>query len=737
MNRSIDDLSNFKPATTDTLDLIRTFNTQKRPIFLTSSNYIHAETAKLGYLLSSLLTDEGGDTGPHRTFFLNSGLEALSGAIKLARQTSVRHRKKDGGSVVVVDEKGKLASFFDPTGLRSNDSLNPEIAFVTSINEAHTAMAGRNLSALVLVRYAWESEPTELDSLLAAARRRGAILIACATELEASDSRLMKHGFTPDITVFGENLAGHQLPFGCFTMTEKAYSIWNNDIDCFAQASTFGGNSVCVAAVLREMERCGHLRAHHRAIFNIIESNRHAMMAYWEKYVNPRLAVLARKYGIDLDIRQAEAARLRFGDGTEIIDCCGGFGSNLRGHNPPDIAEILAHHDSCHDYFSDLETLLSSLSKFSHAFPAVSGATAVDIAVSIGMLANPARKKIVTFIGNFSGKTLFGFNLSKYGPQRTASDRDAFRPYYSHLVYIDPFAKNAAVELAKLLREGDVALVWCELIQGLMCEKLPAEILSVVDAMKEEGGYLIGVDEVLTGGWRAGNKYLAHDGVVMGSDIVAIGKTLSDMTLPTAAILVTEAVYRRASQANSIHVQRLKFHYRNQLSAHISLNGLSRVLEDGSLGTLAKHRQAIENGLSEIVSNSKIFADIRGCGSLLRLRINPRYFPFRHHSALKVVLEMAISHLIFVRGGVFVFLLRLLHRVFTTDTDVQELVLRLKQAIEGVTPWMVYRYAVSRMLVQRLPRLASILERGMPKVAAQENQGGRSRRDSVNLRSGR
>jgi acetylornithine/succinyldiaminopimelate/putrescine aminotransferase len=725
MNSNSESLSNFRPATAETINLIRRFNAEKRTIFLTSSNYIHAGTAKLGYLLSYWLARGAGNTGYYHTLFLNSGLEALSGAIKLARHTSVRRRKEDRGRILVLDERERLAPFFDPTVRGSDNSLTPQIIFAASICDAQKQVDCQRWSALVLVRYPGQDNSTALENLLALARRRGAMLIACATELEVTDPHLMKHGFAPDVTVFGENLTGYQLPFGCFTMTGKAYSVWNNNIDCFAQASTFGGNGVCVASVLDVMDRSHYVLANHRVVFDAIDSGRATMIEYWARYVNPRLAVLAKTYAIDLDVRQAWAGRLRFSDGREVIDCCGGFGSNLRGHNPPDVADVLAQHDPSHDYFSDLERLLASLSNFPCAFPAVSGATAVDLAVSLGMLANPTRTKIVSFVGNFSGKTLFGLNLSKYGPQRTASDEEAFRPYYTELVYVDPFAKNAEAELTRVLRGGDVALVWFEIIHGLMCESLPSRILSIIDALKEEGGYLVGLDEVLTGGWRASEKYLAHDGVVVGCDIVAVGKTLSDMTLPIAAVLVTEAVHRRASDTNSSHVQRLRAHYRNQLSAHIALNALSSLQPD-DFATLIRNRRVIEKGLREVVSNSKVLTDVRGCGSLLRLQLNAKYFPFRDRSAMKVLLEMALSHLIFVRAGIFVFLLRFLHRVFTTDTDALDLVQRLSRALHGITPWMLYRYTLSRILAQRLPRLALLLGPGITVVPAPNDEVNRS-----------
>jgi acetylornithine/succinyldiaminopimelate/putrescine aminotransferase len=716
MSTQIIESLTFNQATPDTLNLLRAFNEQKRCTFLTSSNYIHSETAKLSYLLSFKLGQASAQQEAYRSFFVNSSLEALSGAIKLARQTSVRYQKHDQGWVLLVDEKDRFQPFLNPTGAGNEEGLAPNVQFVSSIAEALQIISQRKWSALLHVRYSGDRCQDDLVKLVTHARLKGATVVSCDSELELTDPHFFEHGYAPDVVVYGENLTDRQLPFGCFTMTKQAHAIWNNDVDCFAQTSTFGGNRLCASAVLLAMDKHGLVSEIHREAFRKIDSSFPTTIEYWGKYVNPGMAKLASIFGMDMDVREASGGRLYMQDGREVIDCSGGFGSNLRGHNPPDLLATLAEHDPKHDYFADLEQILTSLTKFSHAFPAVSGATAVDIAATLGMLANPERKKVVTFIGNFSGKTLFALNFSKYGPQLTESDKDAFQPYYSELVYIDPFGENAEAELTQVLRKGDVALVWFEMVRGGMCEMLPAGILSLIDELKDECGYLIGVDEVLTGGWRTGENYLTHQKTVLGSDIVSVGKTLSDMTVPMAAVLVKDDVYRRARQSNLKHVERLSRHYRNNLISHISFNALKRVLGDEQRTVFLNNQRAIEKGLKEIVASSRVFSSIRGQGALLLLVMNKKYFPFHHRSKLGNLLEMAMSHLIFVRCGVFVFLLRFLHRVSTDESDAQELILRLKQGIADITPFMVYRYTLSRILFQKFPRFALWIEGGVAKV---------------------
>lgn len=725
-------IAGFESARPETIELLRRFNVEKRCTFLTSSNYMHAETAKLGFLLSSILNDEYASNAPYRTFFVNSSLEALSGVIKLARQTSVRQSKHDEGWILLIDEGETFRSFLNPTGCDDKDAATSNVRFANSINEAVIQVNRRQWSAVIHVRSPHdicleagaavpaktEDSEAALSALVMAARKNGALIASVDSEIRLNNTNVFKHTYVSDVFVYGENLTDRQVPFGCFTMTQQAHSVWNNNVDCFAQTSTFGGNRVCSASALEALERHGHLSDAHRTVFREIDTSFDTMIQVWGRHVNPGMAALGPVFGMDVDVRQAWDGRFRTGDGREILDCSAGFGSNLRGHNPSDIPELLRTHDVGQDYFAELEALLARLTKFQHAFPAVSGATAVDVAATLGLLANPTRKKVVTFEGNFSGKTLFAVNLSKHGPQLTESDQDAFRPYYRELVYIDPFATDAVAQLTGVLRGGDVALVWFEMIRGGMCEQLPDALLEVIDGLKVECGYLIGVDEVLTGGWRGGQHYLAHHDKIRHSDIVSIGKTLSDMTLPMAAVIVTDTVYKSARNNNPAHVERLRLHYLNQLSAHIALNALSQVSDKVNLSAILLRRQTIEQGLREIVASSKLLGQVRGHGSLLLLTMNARYFPFHHRSKLGNMLEMAISHLIFIRCGVFIFLLRFLHRVSTTDSDVQEILRRLRVGLSAVTPFMVYRYALSRVLSSKMPRLASLLAVGTANVDA-------------------
>ncbi|UED88028.1 aminotransferase class III-fold pyridoxal phosphate-dependent enzyme [Streptomyces profundus] len=700
MDQQWTESSVFRPATTALLDRLDRRIAEQRCTFLMSSNYINAASTKLAYLISSSLTARGG-AEHYLSFLINSTVEALSGAVKLARQTSVRARRDDGGWVLLLDAKGVFASFVDPTSRGVEEAITPHVVVVPNAARAVEVGPRHTWSAVVVVRDAsmTESFAKELEPLLRDARARGSMVVLCDSELEPGDDRLFTDPLGADVIVYGENLGGGQVPFGCFAMTEKAYEVWNNDVDCYAQTSTFGGNTFCADVVLATLDAHGLIDAEQRGALAVIDADREEMRARWARYINPAMGKMEPIFGLDLEIDRATGARLHLDDGREILDCSGGFGSNFRGHNPPDVpAEVLAAHRPDHDYYADLEEFLTRLTGFDRAFPAVSGATAVDQAAALALLANRGRTRVVTFTGNFAGKSLFAINLSKHGPQVTESDDEAFRPYYHDLVYVDPFADDAVGTLEEVLGSGEVALVWFEIIRGGLCQPLPEEILRTVERLRASGGYLVGVDEVLTGGWRAGDDYLAHRGMLEHVDLVAVGKAMSDMLFPMSSVLCTQEVYDRAMAADPGQVRMRSRHFRTALGAHIAHHALEKMTDEVRWKEAMAAQRVLEDGIRRFAAASRIFGTVDGQGAMLRLRLRRGYFPFDHRSKFGVLLEMAAAQLIFERSGIFVFLLRFLHRTVTTEEDAREVVRRLEVGMRDVRPRQMYRFMASRML---------------------------------------
>ncbi len=689
----------FRPATARTLELIAEHNQKQRCNFLIGSNFINPAAAKLGYLLSELTGAES--TGLHFAYLVSSGLEALSVAISLARNTAVRAGRDEGGWVLLVDEKDRYQGFMDPVGLGSSEALMPHVVSVTSAEHALQEFGDRPWTSVIIVRdERTDLQDQSLRQLVQACRRDDGQVGLCCTELELTSPELFDNPLGADVMIFGESLADRQVPFGALTMSPAAHQVWLNNVDCFAHTSTFGGNMLCASLVLDMLDKHGYVTDQHHEVLRTIDTDPAAAIDYWGKHIKPNVAGLAKLVGLHIEIQKAAGGRFTTAQGWDVIDCAGGLGSNLRGHNPPDLVpDVLAQHDPDHDYFADLEAKLIELTGLAHAFPAVSGAIVNDMAVTLAALANPRRRTVVTFRGNYGGKAQFSLNLSKHDGE------DAFRPYYSKLAYIDAFAPDAVEQLTTLLRGGDVALVWFELLQGGR-RRLPDDLVQAVDQHRAEHGYLVGVDEVLTGGWRSGEHYLVHPDSLGRADIVTLGKTMSDMTLPAAAVMVSEDVYNRAKAEAPAHVALLSTRFRNSLSAHISLHALESVDDPHKL---ARHQAAyatLVSSLNAIFRTSKVFGDVAGSSTNLRLTVSP----LLSRADKNGLLEILLSDLVYRRCHVFMFTLRMTHRVAADPADLTELARRLEVGTKGITPLMVYRYVFGSTLAPKWPRLGKLLK---------------------------
>jgi hypothetical protein len=182
---------------------------------------------------------------------------------------------------------------------------------------------------------------------------------------------------------------------------------------------------------------------------------------------------------------------------------------------------------------------------------------------------------------------------------------------------------------------------------------------------------------------------------------------MSDMTLSAAAVMVSEDVYARAEVQAPVHVARLRVEFRHNLGAHISLHALESV-DDPEKRT--RHQAAyadLVSALNATFRTSKVFGDVRGSATNLRLIMT---LPLARSPKLHMLLEMMLSDLIYRRCHVFLFALRITHRVAADPADLTELARRIEMGTKGITPLMVYRYAFGSAFEPKWPRLGRLLK---------------------------
>jgi len=699
----------FSSATHRTLKLVERYVAEKRINMLFASLHINREGAKLGYLLSSLITGEGSREN-YRSFFANSGLEGIAGAMKLARHTSLKAERDDAGAILMLDAKSTYRPFLDAMRWREESGLCPSIEYVRSADEAEPLLEKRRWAGVAIVLD--EGTPEELNGakkLIQRARQQGAMALLCNLHLPLSHPVFHAPALDADVHVFGENLTERQVPFGCFTMSPRAYSTWNNPQDSLGHSSTFGGNGICLAIALETMEHHGCVSARAKQVFADIDASMERRIEHFSLYVNrPATEVLA-SMGMAIDVVHASGGRLKLADGREVIDCGACGGASLRGHNPSDVVQEVLHvHDPASDYFDALQKQLRELTPYDTLVPAVSGASAVDNAITLAMLANsnPKRRKIVTFTGNYSGKTLVSLNLSRHGVLAADPKGKLYRPYYPDMVYVDPTASDAAATLERILLGGDVAVMWFEMIQGYNCWPIPQALIDVVNRCKQQGGYIVGVDEVLTGYWRRTTKFLAHMGVV-DADFTTLGKAMSDMLIPIGGVLLKKEIYARAQATDAEHVRRLAHWYRNNFSAHVAAHALTKVRAENRLAASTQVLGALRTTLDRIANSSRLFSMSRGERGHVRLMLNSRYFPFERKSLMGQLLESGLSSLLLEACHVNLSQLRFFMAALPDPQDVTEACRRLELTTRNLTPFMLYRYVFAQFALAAIaPRWA-------------------------------
>ncbi len=258
-----------------------------------------------------------------------------------------------------------------------------------------------------------------------------------------------------------------------------------------------------------------------------------SVLRVYGELVNPAGAKLHRTLSGGLHVVRAEGAtvtvQLDSGQRLDLVDAISGGGLGTGGHNPDDVCtDVLAGHDPDADYFQRLQQTLGAQSGLPRAFPGVSGAGAVDTAMCLALLAQGGRRTVLVFRGNYAGKTLPALLATA-----NARTRAPFEPLYPDVRYLDPFAPDAVKRLEEELARKDLALVWLEWVHGSAPSyaPIPDALLTLIAREREERGYLVGVDEILTSYYRCGQRF-AFMGRLPHVDVVTLSKALSYPDLP-------------------------------------------------------------------------------------------------------------------------------------------------------------------------------------------------------------
>lgn len=230
-----------------------------------SEKYLHVmvygEYAQSPAVNYTKLLSEKVDIPNAKTYLVNSGTEAIEGALKLARRYTGRqeiiaaHRAYHGntmGSLSLMDFEERKKPF---------EPLLPEISFLNFNDKTSLDTITKKTAAVILETIqggAGFIQPK--DDFLKKVKQRceevGALLIL--DEIQPGFGRTGKlfayehFGIIPDILVIGKGMAGG-LPVGAFVASEKLMDSLS-DNPKMGHITTFGGNPLIAASALATLE---------------------------------------------------------------------------------------------------------------------------------------------------------------------------------------------------------------------------------------------------------------------------------------------------------------------------------------------------------------------------------------------------------------------------------------------------------------------------------------------------
>lgn len=664
----------FQQPSQELLDCLQSRNEHHEPFFLLPTKYISDESALLGEALSELNNRSIHEKTLFRTFFCNSHLEALNGTVKIMRHNNALSKSKDAHSpILIYDPSSRISQFYNPTNAPYGKELVPGLHFIHTFNDLRKELIDKKEYIGFIYLSDGSDDLRAVDGLFALCKKRN-IFIGYSTGLYTNWYFSRNHHVfysSPDVFLYGENLTEWQVPFGCFSMTESIYKPWDSVGTCLLHSSTFSGNTLSlkwIRSLFTRYEVCS---------FPKTQLNDSERFSKYAKYINPKVSLLYSAINLSPKAIKTQGCKILFeksGVSTEVLDLVAGSGAAMRGHNPPDLVPVvLQSHDPNEDYWDAFEKQIRDLSSFTQAFPAVSGASAVDIAIILAMLAAEGKTRIIAFSENFSGKSLIALSVT-----RIEEYQSPFRPLYFDVVEVDPFTNQGAERLEKELKSGEIALVWFEMIQGENLKAIPGNILELLNHYRKEDGFLIGIDEVLSGMFRTG-PFLAHQQFPIAPDLVTIGKGMSDMTFPCSAALITEELYQKLIDSHPDLIDLLKTHYLNQLSAHIATHALNWCVTHNVGQQVEKYGFQIKELLQSSVTQSPLFKEIRGKGLFFYLKLDQDALLIKLVGESAV--EFALSSKLLNKFGIMIMNSRITPALIISEDEIKMMCCRLSNFI--------------------------------------------------------
>ncbi|AEJ39944.1 acetylornithine and succinylornithine aminotransferase [Sulfobacillus acidophilus TPY] len=303
------------------------------------------------------------------------------------------------------------------------------------------------------------------------------------------------------------------------------------------------------------------------------------LLTLMERYMNPGLARTFRFMGLDHQEVTATGAVVVDEEGTEYIDCAGGYGVFGPGYRHPRI--VAAAHEQIEQMPLSSRVLISppaiqlarrlaevTPGDLQYSFFCNSGTEAVEAAIKFARIST-GRTKLVAMINAFHGKTLGSLSVS--GRELY---QKPFAPLVPDVVHV-PFGDLDA--LAQVMSD-QVAAVVVEPIQGEGGVIVPPDgYLAGIRALCDQVGALMIVDEVQTGLGRTGRLFATEyaEGVV--PDYLCLAKALGGGIVPIGAVVGRPRAWEFFESSPLIHTSTFGG---NPLAARVALESINVIIDE-------------------------------------------------------------------------------------------------------------------------------------------------------------
>jgi LysW-gamma-L-lysine/LysW-L-ornithine aminotransferase len=303
-------------------------------------------------------------------------------------------------------------------------------------------------------------------------------------------------------------------------------------------------------------------------------------------------------------------------NGKEYIDCMGGYGVAIVGHQnkrvvkaiKDQVDKIITVHSSLYNKTREefLKTLIGLAPKgLTQVHLNNSGAEAIEAAIKFARKFT-GKKGMVAMKGSYHGKSLGALSIT-FNPKY----KKAFEP----LVEKVSFASFGDIESLRSTIDEDTAFVILEPIQGESgINVAPDGFLQEVRKVCDEKGILLIFDEIQAGLGRTGRLW-ACDNWNTAPDILCLAKGIAG-GVPMGATLVRPDIL--ASMSKGEHSSTFGG---NPLSCAAGIATLQALTQDGLIENSENMGKIFREGLEKLKEKHTIIREIRGKGLMIGIEL--------------------------------------------------------------------------------------------------------------------